>query len=122
MTWHDYATEILRIYYEANCCEQLLWMPNPTEFRSFPIIFQANCSDLFGWAIADGETIEKHDMELLLDCYVDLKEIGKTTYLSELFSSRKRDRQPFDLWLRNNTEPGSELRLLFAKLPDKGAM
>lgn len=121
MTWHDYADQVLRYYYDADCRQSLSWTPT-SENVSFPFLFVSDCSDLFGWAVADAEPITIHDLDLLGQCYEDLKELHEESFLPELYAARRRDRQPFDLWMRNNTVEGSPLRLLFAKLPDQGAM
>jgi hypothetical protein len=103
----DYILRVLTVYERAES-SNLMWRVEGDTVR-----FSANCSDTFGWALADAENIEVDDLELLERTLDDLQAADHygDCWISELFATRKRGERPMNRYMETITAPA--LRALF---------
>ncbi|MEO6131889.1 MAG: hypothetical protein ABIQ02_08565 [Saprospiraceae bacterium] len=85
----DFILEVLYIFQRCDSHEELYWKVERPNFKFFAI-----CNDVFYWGTADLEEILPEDVELLRECWYDLKKIGEAYMLATLFSARKRKMRP----------------------------
>jgi hypothetical protein len=101
----DQAAQVLALWEEADLYEDLFWRvtrtPQGLGLHKTEVRLFAQCSDLFYWATADLEEIVPEDLPLLRSTLDDLKLVGATYYLNELFSCRKRKLRPQKPWYKH---------------------
>lgn len=96
----DYVVEVLKIFRELDMEEELYWR---FQDEDGALVFWVICSDLFHWAMADGEDLQPEDLPMFKQCIEDLKATGAQTWQLEvgpLFAARKRGMRPMSLWLK----------------------
>ena len=87
----------------------------------------ADCSDVFGWAVADAEPIESaEDVALLERCLADLQAATGERYpswLTELYAARRRNSRPaaFLTTPGGRYDVGDATRPLFLAVVPEGA-
>lgn len=83
--------QILCIFGDDGLCESLQWDAYDGE-----IVFNINCNDFFGWAVADSEIIKPEDIVLLRQTKEDclLLDRDGDCYFHMVFCCRKRKMRP----------------------------
>lgn len=85
----SWCAAVLAVFERCDNYDDLMWRVKGDEVE-----FTALCNDLFWWATADGEAIDRDDIDLLRSCADDLLKIDETWALSSLFAARKRHMRP----------------------------
>lgn len=88
------AAVVLAAFEKADDFESLSWRITHDPGREAKVRLFVNCSDFFHLATADCEEIEAADVDLLEQCFADLKAAGDNCHLPELFAARKRKMRP----------------------------
>jgi hypothetical protein len=91
MKTFDEVRKVVESLYRKDVWGDVLWSADENEVECSFIV-----NDMFWWGTADGETVEASDLELLDECYSQLRAIGvgETVYLGTLYAARKRGIRP----------------------------
>jgi hypothetical protein len=94
MSKSDFILEVLQLtaMFPNDLCSELMWR---CDREYAPITFFINCSDLFYWGCADGETVTKENIHILRESIKDLAPYALNRQdASLLFCCRVRKMRP----------------------------
>lgn len=101
-TERHYTNEVLRVFAQLDLHDDLLWQVGDNGPR-----FAVICNDVFYWACADAETIERTDLPALYQAAADATEADEPYFAGLLFVARKRGMRPQQPWGRTYNRQGS---------------
>jgi hypothetical protein len=94
LTTEQFILEVLQLtaMFPNDLCSELMWR---CDREYAPITFFINCSDLFYWGCADGETVTKENIHILRESIKDLAPYALSRQdASLLFCCRVRKMRP----------------------------
>lgn len=84
-----FAANVLALFAMADIRDELGWTVTPDDIELW-----ANVSDVFAWGGGDAEDIIPERLPILEQAFTDLKAVGATECLAELYAARVRGMRP----------------------------